>query len=351
MSENSKQLIFNHFHKILSEYDKSKDKSKTDILYQVLEENKYKPQEIVDNISNTVDAIDRNYRSLIDAKKQGKTKERWLEESIDSIIEANKIDDKDIFVADIKNGLSHANIEIGNKLFSDIPQEQLSKPLSNTSYKDLNKKAIINNFTEEIKTNTFFDLIINSHAPHTEDFKEIPTIREFYEDKILSENDKKVITVVATAGVIARDKGLIKEFVGKTDNDIARIADKTLFYSKLAYKVAKNDITPVDYVECVVDRKVAIVKETIENGVTKFGTLAGARIGTAIGSVFGPAGAVTGAVIGTAVGALAGTAVGKVINKGVQVVADAAKTLIRKGAEMLGKAANKVKNFFKSIFS
>ncbi len=181
--------------------------------------------------------------------------------------------------------------------------------------------------------------------------KEIKAVKEYFKEKLDSPKDKDFKKNVATATIIAKEKGLFKPLNNKTSEEISMIVDKGVTAAKIAYKVGNGELSPIDAVEYTIDRNVAVLNSAIVKTTTQVDGKIGTKVGVAIGSVFGPAGAVSGAAIGNVVGKVAGYAVGKVIGEGVKKVATAVKSVAKKCWEGVKSVASSVWSGVKSFFS
>lgn len=287
-----------------------------------------KAKKIVDDISRTIDLIDTNYQDLKKAKEEGKNRTEWLRDKIGENLKDYSDDKKEDFIKEVKNSLDSANKEIGIEIFDkDL---NLSRPLKSYKYDDLNSKAIINDFQEQVKNNTILGAVINENGIFKIDTKhqEIKAVKQYFEEKLDSPYDKNFKKAISVATEIAKDKDLLpKQVKNKTPEEISMIVDKGMTSAKVAYKLAKGELNPMDAVEYTIDRNTAILNSAIVTTTTKYGGAIGGKVGGFIGSVFGPAGTIVGTTIGTVVGKVAGHAVGKFISTGVKKIASVAKSV------------------------
>jgi len=355
MKENNKfNTLFELYQQIFTQYEQIKDKPIEQALSEILEKNGYDPAKItetVDVISENIDQIQENYNSLKNAKQQGYSREKWLEQTLENCIEENKIQDKEELISGIKEGLKSSNTEYIKDIFEE-KQNTISEDLKSNKFEDLNKKAIANNFVEELKNNTLFGAVVYDETGFKIDkeHKEIKTVKEFFEDKIDSKNEADIKKVVTTATTLAKEKDLIPFLKGKKIDEIAPIVDKGLFMAKIAYKASKGELKPIDVVEEVIDRQVSTVGTIVKQHTSKAFAKTGAAIGAKIGSIFGPKGTVIGAAVGVAAGYLAGTAVGQAVVNGVKKVVDVAKTVVKKAANVVAEGFKEACNWVKSWF-
>lgn len=333
-------------------FDKS---TQNEHLSKILENNtKYDEstsKDIVNDISSTIDLIQDNFEDLHKAKDEGKSRTEWFKSKIDQTIKAYKIDDSNDLISRIKEGLSESNTKIGIEVFGN--EIDISKPLLNPDYNDLNKTTIVNDFQEEIKNNTLLGAIVfekeiikidNTH-------KEIQAVKDYFNAKLDSPSDKAFKKGVSTATVIAQEKDFLpKQLKDKSPDEIAMIVDKGVTAAKVAYKLGNGELSPLDAVEYTIDRNVAVLNSAITRTCTRVGGAVGGKVGAAIGSIFGPAGTVAGAAIGTLVGKVGGYVVGKVIGEGVKKVASAVKSACSTAWEgvksVMSSAREGVKSFF-----
>lgn len=311
--------------------DKTTDVS-LEALSQVLEKktdlDNSESQKIVDTISSTIEVIAENFDDLQQSKAQGTSRTEWLKEKLDDTIHKHHIAHTEEFIGEIKDSLKESNIQIGREVFGT--EIDISKPLKSEQYKDLNKTAIVNDFQEEIKTNTLLGAVIFEQGKISVDetHKEIKAVKEYFFTKLDAPQDKQFKKAISTATVIAQKNQLLpKQLSDKTPAEISIIVDKGVTAAKVAYKVAQGDLSPIDAVEYTIDRNVAILNTIITETTTRIGGEVGTKVGATLGSVFGPVGTIIGAKIGRQVGKVGGYAVGQMIEKGVKTVASAVKSV------------------------
>jgi len=285
-------------------------------------------KKIVDNISDTIELVDKNYKDLKKAKEDGKTRTQWLQDKVDIVVEDLSTEAKNEAIKEIKTNLDISN----NDMIIDVFDENIdtSKELSNTKYEDLNKKVIIDDFNRQLKDNTVLGAIINEDGKFEIDtkHKEIEAVKEYFEGKLDSDYDKQFKTSISVATDIAKNRDLLPPSLkDKTSEEITMIVDKGVTSAKVAYKLANGELNSMDAVEYTIDRNTAILNSAIVTATTKYGGVIGGRVGGFIGTIFGPAGTVAGTAIGTVVGKFAGNKIGGLINKGVKKVASVAKSI------------------------
>ena len=287
-----------------------------------------KSKQLVDDIVNTIELVDKNYKELKEYKEDGKTRTQWLQKKLDVITKDLSSDAKNQFVKDIKVNLDMSNNDMLTEVFDE--NIDLSKTLANPKYEDLNKKVIIDDFNRQLKDNTVLGAIINEDGKFEIDtkHKEIKAVKEYFEAKLDSDYDKQFKTAVSVATEIAKHKDLLPPSLkDNTPEEISMIVDKGVTSAKVAYKLANGELNAMDAVEYTIDRNTAILNSAIVTATTKYGGVAGGKVGGFIGSIFGPAGTIAGTAIGTVVGKFAGNFVGGLINKGVKKIASVAKSV------------------------
>ena len=315
-----------------------------------------KSKEIVESISKTIDLIDESYQDLKQAKEEGQSRAEWLKGKVGESLKKYTDSKKEEYIKEIKDSLDRVNKEIGIEIFDkDI---DLSKPLKSYKYDGLNEKAIIDDFQNQIKNNTILGAVIAEDGSFRIDkkHKEIQAVKEYFEKKLDSDYDKNFKKAISVATDIAKNKDLLPpELKDKTPEEISMIVDKGVTSAKIAYKLAKGELNPMDAVEYTIDRNTAILNSTIVTTTTKYGGAVGGKIGGFIGSIFGPAGTVAGTAIGSVVGKLAGYKVGEFISKGVTKVASVAKSVansITTGVKsVVSSVGNAVSSFCSGVAS
>ena len=287
-----------------------------------------KSQQLVNDIADTIELVDKNYKDLQKAKEDGKTRTQWLQDKVDVVVKDLSSDAKNKFVQEIKTNLDTSNNDMLIEVFDETVD--LSKKLPNAKYEDLNKKVIIDDFSRQLKDNTVLGAIINEDGKFEIDtkHKEIKAVKEYFEAKLDSDYDKQFKTAVSVATEIAKNKDLLPPSLkDKTPEEISMIVDKGVTSAKIAYKLANGELNAMDAVEYTIDRNTAILNSAIVTATAKYGGVAGGKVGGFIGSIFGPAGTIAGTAIGTVVGRFAGNFVGGLINKGVKKIASVAKSV------------------------
>ncbi len=308
-----------------------------------------KSQQLVNDITNTIELVDKNYKDLQKAKEDGKTRIQWLQGKVDTVVKDLSSDVKNKFVDEIKTNLDISN----NNMILDVFDESvnLSKKLPNTKYEDLNKKVIIEDLSRQLKDNTVLGAIINENGKFEIDtkHKEIKAVKEYFEVKLDSDYDKQFKTAISVATEIAKNKDLLPPSLkDKTPEEISMIVDKGVTSAKVAYKLANGELNAMDAVEYTIDRNTAILNSAIVTATTKYGGVIGGKVGGFVGSIFGPAGTIAGTAIGTVVGKFAGNKIGGLINKGIKKVASVAKSV---ASSVISSAKSIVKSVGSAISS
>lgn len=301
-------------------------------------------KQIVNDISETIDVIAENFQDLQSAKENGKSRAEWLKDKLDETINKYQVENTTEFISEVTNSLKESNTKIGIEVFGK--GIDVSKPLTSSEYDDLNKTAIVNDFQEEIKNNTLLGAVVlgNGKIRIDNKHKEIKAVKEYFEAKLDSPQDKIFKKAVSTATVIGQKNGLFpNQITDKTPDEIAMIVDKGVTAAKVTYKLGNGEISPLDAVEYTIDRNVAVLNSAITTTCTRVGGVVGGKVGGVIGSVFGPAGTFAGIAIGTVVGKAGGYLVGKVIGEGVKKFASTVRSFAKSTIKAIGKV-------FSSIF-
>ena len=309
----------------------------------------------VEKISSVIDLINNNFFSLQQSKLQGKSRTTWLTERLEETINKYEIMNKEEFVSEIKGSLQLANQKIGENVFDSYIGD-LSQVLSN-KFEDINKIAIVKNLQEEIQTNTLLGAVIveSGIAVLSDNFTEIKAVKEYFEAELDSSKDILFKKAIVTLTLLAQKQNLIHlHDSDDTPEELAMIVDKGVTEAKVAYKLGKGELSPIDAIEYTVDRNVVILNSAITTTCSRVGGKIGTKLGAAIGSVFGPSGTLIGGRIGDVVGKKAGYLVGKYVGEGVKKVATVAKSLATKAWDSVKSTASNAyssaKSFVKSIF-
>ncbi|MBX2976242.1 MAG: hypothetical protein KF721_08910 [Ignavibacteriaceae bacterium] len=313
--------------------------------------NENQSKEIIEEISKTIDLIQNNFNDLRLAKDEGRSRIEWFKDKIDTTIKTYSIENTTELISEIKEGLSDSNKQIGLEIFGK--EINISEPLLNPEYDDLNKTAIVNDFQEEIKNNTLLGAIVfeKGSIKLNETHKEIQAVKDYFNAQLDSPRDQAFKKAISTATVIAQENDLLpKQLKDKSPDEISMIVDKGVTAAKIAYKLGNGELSPLDAVEYTIDRNVAVLNSAITKTCTRVGGTVGGKVGAAIGSIFGPAGTVAGAAIGTVVGKVGGFIVGKVIGEGVKKVASAVKSAFSSAWEGVKSIASSAWEGVKSFF-
>jgi len=305
----------------------------------------------VEKISSVIDLVNNNFTSLQQSKVQGKSRTTWLTERLEETINKYKIENKEEFISEIKGSLQLANQKIGENVF-DSYLGDLSPLLSN-KFEDINKIAIVKNLQEEIQTNTLLGAVIveGGIVVLGDNVTEIKAVKEYFEAELDSSKDALFKKAVATLTLLAQKRNLIHSHNSDyTPEELAMIVDKGVTEAKVAYKLAKGELSPIDAIEYTVDRKVVILNSAITTTCSRVGGKIGTKLGAAIGSVFGPSGTLIGGRVGDVVGKKAGYLVGKYIGEGVKKVATVAKKIAKNAWNSIKSTVSNVTSTVKSWF-
>ena len=276
------------------------------------------------------------------SKAKGISSVVWLRDIISKVIEKFPSAEQGNIIGETKNALKKANSELFSLLYGMEMPNGLSDPIKNYEFKDINATAIVQNLKKELENNTLLGAItfgegfgIKVDTKH----REIKSVKDYFTNKLDSPEDSQIKKVVIAAAEIAKKNGFWP-LVGKSTAEVALIVDRGLTTAKLAYKIGKGEMTPIDVSDYLIDRTASTISTIMIKTCQKVGSEVGKAIGTAIGAVFSPAGAAVGAVVGRIVGYIAGTAVGEVVANGVRKIATVAKEAVKK---VVGKVIGFVK--------
>lgn len=183
--------------------------------------------------------------------------------------------------------------------------------------------------------------------------EEVPLLREFacvqeFLDLPLNDPREGDLKKMFTAAIVmAEEKGVLPfELPDKSPVAIASLVDEGLTRLKVAYQTAKGMLDPIEAADALIDRiavrSIAVADRVIEKGVP----LAMNVLCTTLVKVWPPAAAVVPVIKSTERCVTVATKV--VARKGIRMMADAAKTAVRKVANTARKIAGKVFNFLKA---
>ena len=357
MSDKDQSAFYESITDVLKKYDTFKNKQNVNsfVLEQLAKAGGYSDQEqkyVLEEISNTIDMLDESFSSLQEFKVNGGSRAAWLKNNIEKIIFKLPDDEKSVIMKEMKTALFNANDEIYKALYQQQLPEGFSQIIKNFRMSDVNAVAVIQGVDKDIQTNSILNAITQSGVQALPIFKEqfeIPTIKQYFESKLDSPDDKNIKKVVAFAAEMAKKKGF-KPLLGKAPAEIAMIVDRGVSTAKLAYKVANREVSAVDAADYMIDRTASTVNVAVIKTCQKVGLNVGAAIGGTLGSIFGPTGTVVGTTVGRVVGYVAGTVVGTVITKGVEIISDAAKSVVRSACSGISSVSRSAVNFISSFW-
>lgn len=182
--------------------------------------------------------------------------------------------------------------------------------------------------------------------------EELPLIREFKcvkEFLDLPINDKKeaiLKKLFATSIVIAKSKGLLPFEVPESPEAIASVVDESLTQMKVAYKTATGELDSIEAVDVLVDRvavrAVAIADKVIERGIP----VVLDKLCMVMTKVYPPAITVVPVIKHAERYITVATKV--VVRKGIRILAQAGKPIVKQVATKVKSVARKMLNFLKA---
>lgn len=182
--------------------------------------------------------------------------------------------------------------------------------------------------------------------------EELPLIREFKcvkEFLDLPINDKKeaiLKKLFATSIVIAKSKGLLPFEVPESPEAIASVVDESLTQMKVAYKTATGELDSIEAVDVLVDhvavRAVTIADKVIERGIP----VVLDKLCMVMTKVYPPAITVVPVIKHAERYITVATKV--VVRKGIPILAQAGKPIVKQVATKVKSVARKMLNFLKA---
>ena len=316
-----------------------------------------KARQVVQEISDTINALDENYRDLQAHKAKGGSTEDWLTKKID---EAGGTKDKTEQVRQILTGLEAANREQAEELHRDGELEQplvFEDKQDLGDYISLNKKRYAKAITDAVANNTLLNAIELKRGKLrvTKAGKENPLLKQFFEAPLEGAEDSPTKKAVSIALTIAREKQLLPQTMSdSTNEEIAVIVDQGLSRAKTMYKVGTGELSPVKAIHYVIDRTTSVVGYIAKGICTIAGTVLGRGLGSTVGQAiektFNTKGFSKGAeYVGGVVGSKAGETFGGFVQKGCEVIGNAAKKVVTGVAKGIETGWNAVKSGVKSF--
>lgn len=304
-------------------------------------------------IVETIDAVDKAYRSLQDAKAQGSSREKWIHDQLADSVSKVPAEERESMIQGLATEFGKANGEVSSTLFGENVLEP-ALPVSNYEFADLNARTIAKRIHQEIQDATLLGAIsvdegFNLHI--NPDHQEVKAAKKFLDSALDSPTDAGFKKVVSGAVDITKRSGKIPTLQGKSPEEVSLIVEQGVTVAKLGYKVANGEFQPTDVTDYLIDKTAARVSTILKLVVSKTGMSYGTLIGASIGSVFSPAGAFVGAGVGAVIGAIAGEKVGKVLATGIKKVAHIAKEVCKAGWRKAKEVLDNIREKFWSIFS
>lgn len=183
----------------------------------------------------------------------------------------------------------------------------------------------------------------------TEFIRESKCVKEFLDLPLNAPQEGKLKKIYSTAIVTALDKGTLPFTVEKDPVAIASTIDEGLTRIKVAYKIDQGDITFQEATDYIVDkvaaRTIALSEKIIEKGVPI--VLDAACV--ALTTICPPAVAIV-PIIKSSEKYIT-PVVKEVVHKGINELAEGAKTVIKKGIEIAKGKGRKIKKEILSWFS
>lgn len=347
--------FFETFNDVLEKYETESDKGDIRTFVEgQLQASKVFPsenqvKETAAGIIGTVDAVEEYRKDLRVYQQNGGSRESWLRNKLDIAVDAAPDSEKGDVVRSFQQGIAKANADVYNELFQEKQPDELAEKTTDSRHYDTNDFAVVKNLNKGIQHNALMGSVVLDgvfQIPGEFRDKGLQVVSDYLEADFENPINSNIKKVVATAAIIAKGKG-VKALENIANDELTIITSEGINRTKLAYKVARGEMDPLDAADALIDNATATAGHIVVRKCQTVGANVGGAIGGAIGAVFGPAGAAIGATAGRAVGYVAGTVVGKVICKGVKKVAEVCKKVVRGVAE---KAKEIGKKIWESIF-
>ena len=322
-----------------------------------------KARQVVQVISDTINAIDENYRDLQAHKAKGGSTEDWLTKKID---EAGGTHNKTEQVQQILTGLEAANREQAEELHHNGEFEQpivFDDAQNLGEYISLNKKRYAKAITDAVANNTFLKAVELKRGKLriTKEGKENPLLKQYFEAPLEGAEDSPTKKAVSIALAVAREKNLLPATMAdSTNEEIAVIVDQGLTQAKTMYKVGAGELNPVKAMHYIIDRTTSVIGHIAKEVCTGIGRILGRNIGTLLEDT--RAGKVINKVVrlfsrqrhaiakvGEWIGSKAGKKVGGFVQKGCEVIGNAAKKVVTSIAKSIETGWNAVKSGAKPL--
>jgi len=320
---------------ILQNYNNLQDKSDIEgfVKSQLRQYGIYKNEADIDTaaqeICSTIDNIDSSFKDLKGYNKIGQKRSKWLENQLNQVV---------------------------NKL----PESEQAEFIETFNFKDNNKGKVAEDFEESIREFTHLSLAdlpdqdetgIISQTDDNLKQPESNSVKDFLKTPLDSPEDLNIKTTVATATVIAKEKGFIKSLETSSNEEIAATVDYGLTGVKVAYKVGSGEMKHIDAIDYMVDKATAVVATLVKSAVEK-GVAFVCEVGAAIGIsryFKNPVAIDVARQIGKTVGESAGKAAGEYAAKGVKLLGKGVKGLLKNVGQLKNSIKDKLKQAAKRI--
>jgi hypothetical protein len=293
-------------------------------------------------ISNTLEAISAAYQDIQRYKSRGLSLNIWLRDNLNKTIQDLPQAEQDSIIEAVKSAMNNSNVELFKRLNNGETNINVIADLVSSSFTDLNKTAIANNLKEELQLNTLLTVIALENIS-TDSQQEYTAAQAYFDTPLDTETDNDIKKVVAAAVEIAKKKNLLSDELTKASTiQITATVDAGITATKIAYKVAQNELEPITAIDYLMDKAAAGVMAVIDVTCQVVGENVGAVVGDAFGGLVSPELATIGAEIGREIGTMAGKTVADFVNTGVAIVATAAKSAVRTVCKVAQSAYNTV---------
>ena len=172
--------------------------------------------------------------------------------------------------------------------------------------------------------------------------KESPFLNRYLDSPLRSTVDTSVKKTMAVAVAIAKKRGIATPVAAKTPMELASTVDEGITRMKVAYQYGKGRLSSTKAAEEFIDRTAARVVAFTDKVIEKGVPIVADAVVNAVTKVFPPA-KVIAPVVKAAVPFVT-KAIKTVVRKGVEVIANVAKTVVKvvSGVKKIGK---KIWNF------
>ena len=262
---------------------------------------------VVQEITGTVDGIGASYRSLVDARARGESREEWLAAVVEQAAGPQQAGE---VLVQTRSALARA----AGATITDPTGEPATHEATPTD--EIGFRALSSRIMEDVTIHTLGSGLASFvQLPLVP--AETPGIAKVLEHALrtpfnsAAENDLKKAVAVAT--VIADRTGTAPLPEGTTPSVVAAAVSMGVAQAKAGYQVGTDASDLPEALDFLLDTAAAALGSVVRKACEQGGAHLGQTVGQMLGAHFGPGAAKVGAEVGRQVGSALGRGVGEVV--------------------------------------